>query len=280
MNLAVGFFDGVHVGHRRILARADAALTFRNHPATVYAPDRAPRLLMTSEARLATVAAALRPGGPRSVRALDFTVDWASRSPEDFADWLRTAYSDLTTVVCGSNWTFGAGGAGNADLLRERGFVVEVVPYEVQNGLPVSSTRVRSAVAAGELEAAEEMLGRSWALEGAVESGKGLGRTLGYPTINVRPAKELVRPPCGVYAVQTEWGTGIANFGVAPTMGDRAWPKPMLEVHLLEASAVPSIPEGRFASVAFRRFIRPERVFASVEELKAQIARDIADIRG
>lgn len=279
MDLAVGFFDGVHLGHRRILARADAALTFRDHPATVYAPDRAPVLVMTSEARLAAVAEALRPGDARPVRALDFTAEWAARPPAAFADWLRGEYPDLGTVVCGANWTFGAGGAGNAEFLRARGFRVEVVPFETWDGRPISSTRVRSAIAAGELVSVAQMLGRPWALEGVVASGKGMGRTLGYPTINVLPARNLVRPPRGVYAVETEWGNGIANYGVAPTMGDRAWTEPVLEVHLLDAGKVPAVPDGRKVSVSLRRFVRPERAFSSFEELRAQIARDVVACR-
>ncbi len=272
MNLAVGFFDGVHLGHRRILARADAALTFRNHPTTVFAPGRTPALLMTCAARLDMLAWVLK-GGDASVRALDFTPELAAQSPAGFADWLRATYPDLETVFCGANWTFGAGGRGNADFLRARGFQVEVVPYVELDGQPLSSTRVRTAVVAGDLTAAAEMLGRPWALEGTLVAGKGLGRALGYPTLNIRPASNLVRPPCGVYAVETPYGRGIANYGHAPTMGDQSWSDPILEVHVFvqEVSAVP----GGALAVEMLRFIRPERHFDSLEELKAQIARDV-----
>ncbi len=301
MNLAVGFFDGVHLGHRRILARADAALTFQNHPATIFASERAPALLMTSVTRLRRVAEALRPptgsctlgscglgrcglgscGLPEAaspidqpVRALSFTPELAAQSPEDFADWLRATYPDLETVFCGANWTFGAGGRGTPDFLRARGFQVEVVPYVELDGQPLSSTRVRTAIAAGDLTAAAEMLGRPWALEGTLVAGKGLGRELGYPTLNVRPAANLVRPPCGVYAVETPYGRGIANYGHAPTMGDQAWSTPILEVHVFTQNLDASI--GSAMTVEMLRFIRPERRFNSLDELKVQIARDIA----
>ena len=122
MNLAVGFFDGVHLGHQRILAQADAALTFSNHPATVFAPARAPRLLMTCADRLAAISVALHDAQSDSIRALDFTPAFAAQPPVAFADWLRVEYPALDTLYCGENWTFGAGGMGNADFLRARGF--------------------------------------------------------------------------------------------------------------------------------------------------------------
>lgn len=283
MNLAVGFFDGVHLGHRRILAQADAALTFSDHPAAVFAPERAPALLMTRERRLASIAAALRSNSPRCgsrivdrVRALDFTPELAKQSPAAFADWLKGAYPELGTLFCGANWTFGAEGAGDAAFLRTRGIQVDVVSYAEYQGLPVSSTRIRAAVAAGEMAAAAEMLGRSWCLEGRVASGKGLGRTLGFPTVNLLPAVGLVCPPLGVYAVRTPWGGGIANYGHAPTMGERAWTEPVLEIHLLRLAVEVSVREGQSVSVEMMRFVRPERKFSSLEELRRQIARDVA----
>lgn len=275
MNLAVGFFDGVHLGHRRILARADAALTFRNHPSTVLAPERVPALLMTPETRLAAIRSIL---GNDAARALDFTPALAAEPPDAFVDWLRATYPDLSTIRCGPNWSFGAKGAGDADFLRARGLQVEVEPFAELDGEPISSTRARAAVASGDLDLAARMLGRPWSLEGVLFAGKALGRSLGFPTLNVRPSAGLVRPPKGVYAVRTALGLGVANFGCAPTTGADAWQEPVLEVHLLEApDAVPSA--GSTLSIEMLRFIRSERTFPSLDALTDQIARDIAMVR-
>lgn len=283
MNLAVGFFDGVHLGHRRILAQADAALTFLDHPAAVLAPDRVPPLLMPTPLRLAAIAAAL--GGHASnvpaadrVRALPFTRELAAQPPDVFAAWLRTAYPRLSTLFCGSNWTFGAHGAGSAETLRASGFSVEVVPFVLHDGVPVSSTRIRMALAAGRVEDAKVLLGRPYELAGTVVSGKGLGRSLGFPTINIVPPPELVKLPLGVYAVHTPLGHGVANYGHAPTLGERAWNAPLLEVHLTDQTPG-AFPMPDSLSVAFLRFIRPEQKFESLAALAEQIARDVREAR-
>ena len=267
MNLAVGFFDGVHVGHQRILAHADAALTFTNHPATVFAPDRAPRLLMTTEERLAAISVQ----GVRRVIARDFTPALAAQPPQAFADSLRRDFPDLDEVFCGPNWTFGAGGAGTADLLRALGFKVTVVPFATWRCEPVSSTRIRAALGEGDVAAAAAMLGRPYSASGRIVAGKGEGRALGFPTLNIVPALGNLPLVHGVYAVETALGRGLANWGVAPTMGARAWPTPVLEVHLL---TLPDAPPPASLRVAFTSFIRPERTFASVDELKSQLTLD------
>ena len=267
MNLAVGFFDGVHIGHQRILAHADAALTFTNHPATVVASDRVPRLLMTAEERLAAISVQ----GVRRVVACAFTPELAAQSPGAFADSLLHEFPDLGEVFCGPNWTFGAGGAGTADFLRARGFRVTVVPFATWRCEPVSSTRIRAALGEGDVAAAAAMLGRPYSASGRIVAGKGEGRALGFPTLNIVPflgGLPLVR---GVYAVETALGRGLANWGVAPTMGERAWPEPVLEVHLLTA---PTEPPPATLRVAFTAFIRPERTFASRADLQEQLALD------
>ena len=273
MRLAIGFFDGVHLGHQRILAEADAALTFREHPLSVLAPDKAPPLLMTPAERLATIAAILN--GPNRVKALPFTRELAAESADAFAARLRRDYPDLETILCGPNWRFGAGGAGDADFLRAHGFAVEVVPLEERDGAPVSSTRIRAALQAGDLSAANAMLGRPFAVAGEVVPGKGEGHKLGFPTINVRPANPCLACllPFGVYVADTDWGCAVANWGQAPTMGEQAWPAPVLEVHVIR----PLDPLDSLTSltVSLVRFLRPERRFASVEELREQIATDV-----
>lgn len=281
MKVAVGFFDGVHLGHRRILSHAEAALTFADHPARVLAPDRVPPLLMPPAERLAAIAAALHPSVPDAerasrVRALAFSAEWAACTPAAFAAWLRETYPRLTTVLCGPNWTFGAKGAGTPDVLRTFGFDVRIVPFVRRQGEAVSSTRIRAALAAGDLATARAGLGRDFSLTGEVVPGKGVGRTWNVPTLNVRPPPDTVRVPAGVYAVVTPLGRGIANYGVAPTWRARAWTEPMLEVHLLADAQedVVSSPPSRL-TVSFVRFIRPERTFPSLDALREQIARDL-----
>ena len=291
MKLAIGFFDGVHLGHRRILAGADAALTFREHPLSVLAPDKAPPLLMTVDERLAAIAATLPPSHlptfPPRVRALAFTSELAAESPEGFAARLRRDYPDLETILCGPNWRFGAGGAGDADFLRAHGVAVEVVPLEELGGAPVSSTRIRTALQAGDLPLANAMLGRPFAVAGEVVPGKGEGRKLGFPTINVRPANPCLARllPFGVYVSDTAWGRAVANWGQAPTMGEQAWTSPVLEVHVVRRGEGEKVRrwegekegrgDGEKVEISLRRFLRPERRFDSVEALCEQIKTDV-----
>lgn len=271
--VAVGFFDGVHLGHREILRGADVALTFENHPLSVLAPEKAPRLIMTRDGREKAITAL----GVGQVTAIDFTEELANSSPEDFLKRLeRLAGPDRLSVRCGENWRFGKGGAANADWLRARGVEVTVVPYAVYDGAPVSSTRIRSALAAGDLVAANAMLGSRYAIEGEIFAGKGEGAKLGFPTVNVRiAAAGLALPPLGVYEVEVAGARALANFGVAPTFGDRAWSEPVIELHFVRE--VPRLEEKR-ARVEFLRFIRPERRFGSIAELRAQISSDLSSV--
>lgn len=272
MKVAVGFFDGVHLGHQAILKGADAALTFSNHPLTVLAPERAPRLIMTPEERVATIKAC----GVKDVSVLDFSPELAEMEPEEFANsFLKRKGSCFPTVRCGQNWRFGKGGMGDADFLRRRGIDVEVAPFVEYKGERISSSRIRASLERGEIEDVNAMLGRWYEVRGMREEGKGLGRKLGYPTINFSLEKQDLRLPHGVYEVETEGTHGIANYGLAPTMGELAWRKPVLEVHLLHPSSL--IPHSS-SIISFVRFIRPERKFDSVEDLQRQIALDCAKI--
>ncbi|MGN0855393.1 MAG: riboflavin kinase [Kiritimatiellia bacterium] len=271
MTIAVGFFDGVHLGHQAILKGADLALTFSNHPLSLLAPSRAPRLIMTLPARTRAIESA----GVPAVEALAFTADLAARSPADFLAMMRArAVPGPLSVRCGANWRFGRDGIGTAAWLRAQGVAVTVVPYATYDGAAISSTRVRAALAAGRMADVTAMLGRPYAVSGTLVPGKGLGRALGYPTLNVLPdgADGLLRPPLGVYVVELDGARAVANYGVAPTMGERAWRAPVWELHLLSApSRHPAAPALSFRVL---RHLRPERKFASPAELKAQIAAD------
>ncbi len=273
MTVAVGFFDGVHLGHRAILSGADVALTFRNHPLSVVAPERAPRLLMDFDARVA----AIRACGADEVRAFDFTPEFARLEPDEF---LRIAgIAPGTTVRCGANWRFGRGGAGDAEYLRARGIDVVVAPYVFHGGERVSSTRIRAALERGEIEDANAMLGRPFSASGVPFSGKGEGSRLGCPTLNLRLDSLEIRLPRGAYAAEIGESRAVVNWGVAPTFGERAWEKPVLEAHFLglPPDGVGKSRGGNADSgitVEFLRFLRPERKFDSFEALKAQIACD------
>ena len=274
MTLAVGFFDGVHLGHRRILAGADAVLTFRNHPLSVICPSSAPPLLMSAGERidlLATAGAKV----PRTVHAVRFTRKFASMPPEEFIAFLKREFPDLGKVQCGGNWRFGAGGAGVPRMLKEYGIPVKVSRHVMFGGGAISSTRIRAALAEGDLGLANAMLGRRFSVSGKVVSGKGVGGKIGSPTLNLR-----VSPPLrlGVYAVDTPFGRGVANYGTAPTMGEDAWAEPVLEVHLLDAGDG-GVPVRGPLKVEFVKFLRPERKFRGIAALGRQIAADIAAAR-
>lgn len=272
MTVAVGFFDGVHLGHQAILKGADVALTFKRHPFSLLAPARAPRLIMSLNERLA----AIRACGVKEVVALDFTESLANLEPSAFA--ARYLGALPCAVRCGDNWRFGKGGKGDADFLRSLGYEVVVIPYAEYKGEIVSSTRIRAALEAGEIEDASQMLARAYTISGEVFSGKGKGKELGYPTVNIRSAIEL-KLPNGVYEIEMNGARAIANYGRAPTFGASAWQEPVWEIHFLSPTLVlSSLGEGGSVSFALRKFIREERKFASLEDLQRQIALDCATI--
>ena len=289
-SVAVGFFDGVHLGHQAILKGADAALTFRNHPLTVLAPGKAPRLIMTCEERVAAIKAC----GVRDVTVLEFTQELAGMTAEEFfGSFLKRSGDCVHAVRCGENWRFGKGGEGNADWLRGRGVEVEVVPYAEYKGERISSSRIRRCLENGEIEDANVMLGRKFKVQGSRFKGKGLRGKIGCPTVNFRIVEQgslstnqtnltnRVELPLGVYVVELEGVCGIANYGYAPTMGPEAWKQPVLEVHV--PSSKDPFVQIRSDSlttccISILRFVRPEKKFDSIEDLKRQIAADCATI--
>ncbi len=276
--MAIGFFDGVHLGHQAILKGADAALTFRNHPLTVLAPEKAPRLIMTCEERVA----AIRACGVKDVTVLEFTPELAEMTAAEFAQeyFLATkGHKGAQRIVCGANWRFGKGGAGDAEFLRKRGIDVEVVPYAEYKGGPVSSSRIRTALERGEIEDANAMMGRKFEVRGSSFKGKGVGKEIGFPTLNLELSTLNLQLPFGVYEVEVDGVKGIANYGLAPTMGDEAWEKPVLEIHLLGTGAEDMRRETEDGTaVLLIRYVRPEKKFDSIDDLKRQIAADCATI--
>jgi riboflavin kinase/FMN adenylyltransferase len=185
---------------------------------------------------------------------------------------LTREFSRYGTVRCGGNWRFGRDGIGDWRLLRARGIGAEIVPYAEFAGAPVSSSRIRSCLAAGDIAAANAMLGRRYSRRLAPSPGKGMGSALGYATVNFPAELPL---GTGVYAVTLDGEPAIANYGRAPTAGASAWSGNVLEVHQLRGE-----PRIRgLMEVAFDFFIRPERKFASFDELRCQIALDCGRIK-
>ena len=275
MKLAVGFFDGVHLGHQRILAGTDAVLTFRNHPLSVLDPAHAPALLMDADERISLLRT-VGTGRPRTVHAVRFTRKFASMKPEDFVSYLRREFPHLERVHCGGNWRFGGNGAGTPRVLKDFGIPVKVSRFARLGDCVISSTRIRAALAEGDVESANAMLGRRFSVAGGSFHGKGVGRKLGAPTINFDMKLPLRR---GVYVVDTPYGRGVANYGIAPTMGENSWNTPVLEVHILDGFEKNRVSTVSSFSVEFVGFLRPERKFNCTDELIGQIAADVKAAR-
>lgn len=283
--LAIGVFDGVHLGHQEVIRDAQdfvnthggtaVVLTFDPHPLRILKPDIAPRLLCSARHKLAI----LKQYGVHHTLVLPFTPEFAKNDGRTFVESLARACRPLGFISVGYTWSFGRARSGNIHLLMDLGqslgFGVYGVPEVQMNGGVVSSTRIREAVRHADFTTARSLLGREYTVLGKVVQGKQLGRTIGFPTANIAVENEEL-PPTGVYAVRVH-GTklpaagwrGVANLGVRPTVesqGERS-----LEVHLLDASVD---LYGESLEVAFLQKLREEQKFSGLEELKAQIARD------
>lgn len=282
--LAVGTFDGFHRGHQAVVARALAeasarqgrgwVMTFEPHPMKVLHPARAPALLTALRHKLALLEGA----GVEGVLVLPFTHELAGLEPADFIGQLVRAVPSLRAMVVGANWTFGHRARGNPRLLEELAgaahLSVAVVPALAWQGAPISSTRVRRAVEAGRLADAEAMLGRPFGLLGRVVSGRQFGRTLGFPTANIRPENEVTPPP-GVYAAELAVGDRRLP-GAAFRPQDGAPGGVILEIHLLDFT---ENLYGQDAELRLLETVREVRRFERPAELQAQIARDVEGIR-
>jgi len=282
--LAAGFFDGVHVGHQRViraaLRRARAmhgrlwVMTFDPHPLQVLRPELAPPLLTDAGEKLRL----LKSLGVDGCLVVPFNRRVADMTPDAFVRQLA-AWAPVAEIWVGRNWRFGRRGAGTPAGLRKLGksygFHVRVVPAVKQGHALVSSTRIRQAVQSGDMAAARRLLGRPYTMAGRVLRGRGVGRALGYPTANIQPGAEVL-PATGVYAVLGRagrtWRPGVLNFGTRPTFGSAATPKPLVELHLLDFQGD---LYGREMKIAFVARLRDERPFASPAHLQAQIREDV-----
>jgi riboflavin kinase / FMN adenylyltransferase len=282
--LTIGNFDGVHAGHRDVVGRVVAlargrgwkpsALTFDPHPARIVAPERAPRLLATTEERVLL----MREQGIEQVLILPFTRELAAFTPERFVKEIVVERLDARAVLVGDNFRFGHEHAGDTRLLaelgRRHGFLVEAVPAIRMRGRVVSSSEVRRLIQAGNVALAARLLARPYALAGPVVSGQGIGSKQTVPTLNLAPGAEVL-PARGVYITGTaELGSGrrwrsVTNVGTRPTFdGDSV----TVETFLLDPLEGESPKAIR---VEFLRRLREERRFEDAAALKRQILRDV-----
>jgi len=282
--VTIGNFDGVHRGHqalvRLVVERARGqggeavVLSFDPHPARVLAPERAPAALTTAAQKQELLATL----GVDVLAVLPFTRELAAQSPETFVSGVLVSVLSARQVVVGDSFRFGRGQSGDVARLRELGsrggFSIEALSPLLDGGQPVSSSRVREALAAGEVAAAERLLGRAYFVDARVGRGEGRGRTIGVPTANLEPENEIV-PARGVYAGRCRlpdgsWRGAVVNRGRRPTFGGVG---ETLEAHLLdfEGELV-----GATLRLAFVARLREERRFPGAAELVAQIREDIA----
>lgn len=281
LHLALGVFDGVHLGHQAVISAAVQAaardgglaglLTFDPHPIRVIAPGKAPSSLLETLEHKSRVVSAL---GVDLLIPLHFDATMAAMDAMEFLARLTAA--PVRTIAVGEDWRFGHQRAGDVNLLRneseKRNFHLEAVAPVMFEGDRISSTRIRQAIHDGNLDEAARMLGRRYSVSGQVVEGAQLGRQLGFPTANVATGN-LQLPPDGVWAVSVidsanrEW-QGVANLGMRPTVGGT---KRLLEVHLFDFSR--NI-YGENLEVCFYNYLRPEMKFSSLEALKEQISID------
>lgn len=279
--LTLGNFDGVHRGHQQILARVverarsrggtSIVVTFQPHPAAVLAPSRAPALITNLRTRLGRIA----DSGIDVTFVQRFTTEFSRITAEDFVRRLLVDRLNVKEIVVGHRVTFGNRRAGDAELLRrlgrECGFEVEVIGPVEAEGIEVSSSAVREAIVAGDFERAQILLGHGVSVSGRVVHGHHRGKSLGFPTANLR-VTSLVLPPDGVYAVEVRikdrrYG-GVANLGKRPTFGEH---ERGLETYVFDFDGD---LYGRLLEVTFVEQLRGEFKFPSVDALVEQIARD------
>ncbi len=284
VSLAIGVFDGVHLGHQAVIIEALRAggesavvVTFDPHPAQILRPDQSPALLTSTRHKLLLLAQL----GVAHALVIPFDSTFAATPPSDFIAALAHA-SPLRQICVGEDWAFGRARAGNIALLQQLGarlgFHALGLPAITVDGQIVSSTTIRGAIQSGDLTTAARLLGRRFSIFGTVCEGRKLGHQLGFPTANLRPEREQL-PPNGVYAVRVRldhhWLPGVANIGTRPTVDDHATER-LLEVHLFDFAAD---LYQRDLEVEFHHALRPEKKFQTLEALRAQIATDATQAR-
>lgn len=269
--VAVGVFDGVHVGHRAVVEGASTVLTFDPHPMAVLHPDAAPKMIMSTEMKRDVLAGL----GIEELVVIPFDEAFSKLSADEFIDQVLVEKLGAGWVSVGENFRFGAGAEGSAEMLSlHPGFETRVAPLVEVDGETVSSTRVRALVAAGDVAAAARCLGGPFMLEGEVVSGDKRGRELGFPTANLVPDNELVCPGHGVYAAFANEHPAAVNVGVRPTFDTGRGV--LVESYLIDQGLD---LYGQQLRVAFIDRLRGEKRYAETEELVEQMRLDVEDAR-
>ena len=274
-HLAVGEFDGVHLGHREVIRGSDTVLTFEPHPRTVVAPDSAPKLLMSLETKADLIAAL----GVQELVVIPFDGSFAAQSPEAFIERELVQRLGAERVSVGENFRFGHRARGDAKLLgAQDAFETRIARLVELDGEIISSTHIRGLVASGDLAAAARYLGAPFQVRGTVAHGDKRGRTLGYPTANLIPDPRLVVPDHGVYACHAFAGgerhVAAVNVGVRPTF--KTGRGLLVEAFLVDFEGD---LYGEPLRLDFLDRLRGERRFDSVDALVEQMGQDVLETR-
>lgn len=270
-HVAIGTFDGVHLGHQAVIDDADTVLTFEPHPLTVIHPEVAPKLIMPFNVKRDVLDGL----GVEELVVIPFDEEFSKRSAQDFIEQVLIERLNAGRVSVGENFRFGNRAKGDPQMLRADGrFETRVVPLVEVDGETISSTRIRGLISAGDVEQAMHCLGAPYMLEGEVVSGDQRGRELGFPTANIVPDDSLVVPGHGVYAAFANGHAAAVNVGVRPTF--ETGRGLLVESYLIDFDAD---LYGRNLRVAFVERLRGERRFDGAEKLIEAMRSDVARAR-
>jgi riboflavin kinase / FMN adenylyltransferase len=269
--VAIGTFDGVHLGHREVIRGSDTVLTFDPHPVAVIRPESTPKLITPFPVKRDLIAGL----GVEELVVIPFDREFAARSAEDFVRDVLIDRLGATRVSVGENFRFGRGAKGDADFLRaHEEFETRVVPLVEAAGETVSSSHIRGLLLAGEVREAAEFLGGPFLFDGEVVEGDRRGQDLGIPTANLVPDEEYVCPGHGVYAAWAHGHPAAVNVGVRPTF--ETGRGLLVEAHLIDFEGD---LYGQTLRIAFLERLRGEKRFESVEALVEQMHRDVENAR-
>jgi len=270
-HVAIGTFDGVHLGHQAVIDTADTVLTFDPHPLEVLHPAALPKLIMPFAVKRDVIEGL----GVRELVVIPFDEEFAQRSAEDFIERVLIERLGAEKVSVGENFRFGAKAKGDPEMLAAcPDFETRVVRLVEVDGETVSSTRIRALVAAGDMEGAQRCLGAPFMVEGTVVPGDQRGRELGFPTANIVPDDRLAIPGHGVYAAFANGVPAAVNVGVRPTF--ESGRGVLIETYLIDHE---EDLYGKNLRVAFVSRLRGEKRFPGIEELVAQMHRDVEDAK-